>query len=320
VTKCAPKLTCAVVHEGSRRAIVAAFLANLGIAIAKFVGFALTGAASLLAEAIHSVADTGNQGLLFLGGRRAGRAADREHPFGYGRERYFWSFIVALVLFTLGGLFALFEGEEKLRNPHELESPAIAIGILAVAFVLEAISFRTAAREAAKVRGEDSWWQFIRHSKSPELPVVLLEDTGALIGLAMALTGVTLALVTGNERWDAIGSIGIGMLLVVIAITLAIEMKSLLIGESASPGTDTAIRSAMTSGPEITRVIHLRTQHLGPEELLVAAKAEFAVTTVDELAAAIDTVEARIREAVPIARLIYLEPDVYRPDAAPSSG
>jgi cation diffusion facilitator family transporter len=305
------------VHEGSRKAIAAAFLANTGIAVAKFAGFAVTGAASLLAEAIHSVADAGNQGLLFLGGRRARRAADAMHPFGYGRERYFWSFIVALVLFTLGGLFALYEGIEKLRHPHELESPGIAFGILLLAIVLEVFSFRTAVKEASHVRGDESWWQFIRHSKSPELPVVLLEDLGALVGLVMALTGVSLAVVTGEERWDAVGSIGIGILLVVIAITLAIEMKSLLIGESASTGNDAAIRSALVSGPEVTRVIHLRTQHIGPDELLVAAKVECSATSVDELAAAIDTVEGRIREAVPIARMIYLEPDVYR---EPGSG
>jgi cation diffusion facilitator family transporter len=299
-------------QEGSRKAIAAAFLANTGIAIAKFAGFAVTGAASLLAEAIHSVADAGNQGLLFLGGHRAKRAADETHPFGYGRERYFWSFIVAMVLFSLGGLFALYEGIEKLRHPHELESPAIAIGILALAIVLEVFSFRTAIKEASHVRGEESWWQFIRHSKSPELPVVLLEDLGALVGLLFALAGVTAAIVTGEERWDAAGSIAIGSLLVVIAIVLAIEMKSLLIGESASRGNDTAIRTAITSGPEVTRVIHLRTQHIGPDELLVAAKAEFSATSFDDLAAAINTVETRVRAAVPIARMIYLEPDVYR--------
>ena len=304
-------------HEGSRKAIAAAFFANFGIAIAKFVAFLATGAASMLAESIHSLADTGNQGLLFLGGARARRAPSEMHPFGYGRERYFWSFIVALVLFSLGGLFALYEGIEKLRHPHELESPGIAIGILLLAIVLEVFSLRTAVKEASHVRGDESWWQFIRHSKSPELPVVLLEDLGALVGLLFALAGVTTALVTGEERWDAIGSIAIGSLLVLIAVVLAIEMKSLLIGESASTGNDAAIRSALLSGPEVTRVIHLRTQHIGPDELLVAAKVECSATSVEELAAAIDTVERRVREAVPIARMIYLEPDVYR---EPGSG
>jgi cation diffusion facilitator family transporter len=303
------------VHEGSRRAIVAAFLANLGIAIAKFVGFAITGAASLLAEALHSVADTGNQALLFLGGARARRRPTPEHPFGYGRERYFWAFVVALMLFSLGGLFAVYEGIDKLLHPHQLESVAIALAVLGVAIVLESLSFRTAFVEAAAVKGEESWWRFIRRSKSPELPVVLLEDTGALLGLGLAFVGVSLAEVTGNPRWDAVGSIGIGILLVVIAIVLAAEMKSLLIGESATAQTESAIRAAIMDGPEVRRIIHLRTLHLGPDELLVAAKVELDSPSVPDLTRAIDTVEARIRAAVPIARLIYLEPDVYRSDA-----
>jgi cation diffusion facilitator family transporter len=302
-------------QEGSRRAIVAAFLANLGIAIAKFVGFAITGAASLLAEALHSVADTGNQALLFLGGARARRRPTPEHPFGYGRERYFWAFVVALMLFSLGGLFAVYEGIDKLLHPHQLESVAIALAVLSVAIVLESLSFRTAFVEAAAVKGEESWWSFIRRSKSPELPVVLLEDTGALLGLGLAFVGVSLAEVTGNPRWDAVGSIGIGILLVVIAIVLAAEMKSLLIGESATAQTESAIRAAIGDGPEVRRIIHLRTLHLGPDELLVAAKVELDSPSVPDLTRAIDTVEARIRAAVPIARLIYLEPDVYRSDA-----
>ena len=302
-------------QEGSRRAIVAAFLANLGIAIAKFVGFAITGAASLLAEALHSVADTGNQALLFLGGARARRRPTPEHPFGYGRERYFWAFVVALMLFSLGGLFAVYEGIDKLLHPHQLESVAIALAVLSVAIVLESLSFRTAFVEAAAVKGEESWWSFIRRSKSPELPVVLLEDTGALLGLFLALVGVTAAEVTGNSRWDALGSIGIGILLGVIAIVLATEMKSLLIGESASGHLEDAIRAAMVDGSEVQRVIHLRTLHLGPDELLVAAKLEIDAPSVADLARVIDATEARVRTAVPIARVIYVEPDVYRSDA-----
>ena len=166
--------------EGTRRAIVAAFLANLGIAISKFVAFLITGSASMLAESIHSVADTGNQGLLFLGGKRSRKAPTAEHPFGFGTERYFWAFVVALVLFTLGSMFALFEGVEKLIDPHELESPIWAFGVLGVAIVLEGLSLRTAHREATPSREGRSWWRFIRTTKSPELPVVLLEDTGAL--------------------------------------------------------------------------------------------------------------------------------------------
>ncbi len=299
-------------QEGSKKAILAAFLANLGIAVAKIVGFALTGAASLLAEAIHSLADTGNQGLLLLGGRRARRAPDDEHPFGYGSERYFWSFVVALVLFSLGGLFALFEGIEKFIHPHDLESPAIALLILGVAFVLEAASLRTARREALPARGSSSWWTFIHHSKSPELPVVLLEDSAALFGLGCATVGVSLSWITGDGRFDGAGSIAIGLLLVVIAIVLATEMRSLLIGESASPAQQDAIRMAIGDGPEVERIIHIRTLHIGPEELLVGTKVALTATSIDVLAAAIDTVEARIRAAVPIARVIYIEPDLYR--------
>jgi cation diffusion facilitator family transporter len=301
------------VHEGSRRAITAAFLANLGIAIAKFVAFAITGAASLLAEAIHSVADTGNQGLLFLGGRRARKPATRLHPFGYGRERYFWAFVVALVLFSLGAVFALVEGIEKLLHPHGIEDPIVAYVVLGVAIALEAASFRTAIREASKVRRRHSWWQFIRAAKSPELPVVLLEDFGALIGLLFALVGITLSELTGEPAFDALGSIAIGMLLGVIAAVLAVEMKSLLIGEAAAPAEEQAIVDSIEADPQVERLIHLRTQHLGPEELLVAAKVELAADTMPRLGAAIDDLERRIRSAVPTARVIYIEPDEYRP-------
>ena len=302
-------------QEGSQKAIVAAFFANLGIAIAKFVGFAATGAASMLAEAVHSVADSTNQGLLLLGGRRAKRAATSEHPFGYGRERYFWSFVVALVIFTLGSLFALFEGVEKLRHPHELESIAWAVGILLFGIVLEFFSLRTAVRESAHAKGEQSWWGFIRHSRNPELPVVLLEDIGAMLGLFLALAGVTLAKLTDNARFDALGTIGIGLLLGVIAVTLVIEMKSLLIGESATPAVRDRIRTTMEGAEAVRRVIHMRTQHLGPEELLVCAKLEFDPDLeFHAVANAVEEVEASVREAVPSARVIYVEPDFTRPE------
>ena len=204
--------------EGSRKAVLYAFFANLGIAIAKFVGFLITQSAGMLAEAIHSLADTGNQALLLLGGKRAAKRADRDHPFGYGRERYFWSFVVALVLFSLGGLFALFEGIEKLRHPHEVSNLGVAIGILLFAVCLERVSLRTAIKEAqhSKGTGDVSWWRWLRSSKQPELPVVLLEDLGAEIGLLLALGGVLLAHLTDEPRWDALGSIGIGVLLVEI--------------------------------------------------------------------------------------------------------
>ena len=298
-------------QEGSQKAVVAALLANTGIALAKFAGFAITGAASMLAEAVHSVADASNQGLLLLGGKRARRAATAEHPFGYGRERYFWSFVVALVLFTLGSLFALFEGVEKLRHPHEIESVAVAAGILVLAIVFEAFSFRTAVHESLKAKGDQSWWSFIRHSKSPELPVVLLEDLGALVGLFLALAGVGLAAITGNPRFDAVGSVGIGLLLGVIAITLVIEMKSLLIGEGASAGDLDRIRRTMESSDGVESVVHVRTQYLGPDELLVGAKLRFdPALSCSAVTEAIDGVERAVRSAVPAARVIYLEPGV----------
>jgi cation diffusion facilitator family transporter len=301
---------------GGTRAVVAALAANLAIAVAKLVGFLVTGSSSMLAESVHSVADSGNQGLLLLGSRRAKKAADDEHPFGYGRERYFWAFVVALVLFVLGGVFSLYEGVHKLRqasDAHGLDRPGIAIAILAFAIVAEGFSFRTAIREAAPLKGGQSWWSFIRTAKTPELPVVLLEDLGALIGLALALVGVVLSAVSGDLVWDALGSLGIGLLLLGIAAVLVVEMKGLLLGESATPQHVQAIRTALVDGVAVTRVIHLRTSHLGPDELLVAAKIGMAPgLTLPQVAAAIDAAEARVRTVVPIARPMYLEPDLYR--------
>jgi cation diffusion facilitator family transporter len=301
------------------RAVVAALLANAGIAVAKLVGFVITGSASMLAESIHSVADSGNQALLLLGGKRARRAADRSHPFGYGRERYFWAFVVAMVLFALGGAFAIFEGIEKIREPHELESAGVAVAILVVAILLEGASFRTAVQESNKARGDAGWWQFIRRSRNPELPIVLLEDTGALVGLVLALGGLSLALATDDAVWDGYGTLGIGVLLTVIAVVLAVEMKSLLIGETATAPVEDAIRTAIEGDASVESLIHLRTQHLGPEELLVGAKVAFrAGLTVPKLADAIDRVERSVRQAAPEARILYIEPDVLRKAAAGS--
>jgi cation diffusion facilitator family transporter len=296
------------------RAVVAALLANLGIAIAKFVGFLLTRSASMLAEAVHSVADSGNQALLLLGQRRARRAPSADHPFGYGRERYFWAFVVALILFSLGGMFAIYEGVEKIRHPHELESPSIAIGILLVAIALETASFRTAIVESrrAKERGM-SWWGFIRRSKQPELPVVLLEDLGALVGLFFALAAVSVTVVTDDPLWDAIGTLSIGVLLVVIAIILAIEMKGLLIGEAASLTDQQRIAAAIEIEPSVTRLIHMRTEHIGPDELLVGAKLELVHgLSVEDAVEAVNRIENSVRRAVPTARIMYLEPDIFR--------
>lgn len=303
-------------HEGSQRAVIAAFLANLGIAAAKFAAFLATGAASMLAESVHSLADTGNQALLLLGARRARRAPSPQHPFGYGRERYFWAFVVAMLLFSLGAIFAVAEGVEKLLHPHVIDSPAWAFAVLLAAIALESFSLRTAAREANAVRGTEGWWSFVRRAKSPELPVVLLEDVGALLGLGFALAGVALAVATGEARFDAVGSIAIGLLLGAIAAVLATEMKSLLIGEAASSAVEARIRAAIESAPSVRRLIHMRTLHLGPDELLLGAKLEFAADLdVAALARSIDGVEARVRAEVPEARVIYLEPDVTRPAA-----
>jgi cation diffusion facilitator family transporter len=300
-------------EHGGTKAIIAALAANLGIAITKFVAFLFTGSSSMLAESVHSLADTGNQALLLFGGRRARRERDHAHPFGYGRERYFYAFVVALVLFSAGGVFALFEGVEKIRHPHNVEDAWVAIGVLLVAMVLESLSFRTARAESKPLKGNASWVEFIRRTKNPELPVVLLEDSAALCGLAFALFGVVLASVTGNGRWDGVGTLAIGVLLVAVAVTLAVETKSLLIGESAAADVERAIVNALLDGPEVDRVIHLRTLHLGPEELLVAAKIAVAHdNTADMVAKGIDAAERRVRAAVGLRTVIYLEPDLDR--------
>lgn len=300
-------------HGGGNKAIIAALAANLGIAAMKFLAYLLTHSSSMLAESVHSLADSGNQVLLLLGGRRARRQADEAHPFGYGRERYMYAFIVSIVLFTLGGLFALYEAWHKFADPHPIDSwQWVPIVVLLAAIVMESFSFRTAIHEANLVRGRQGWVSYIRTAKAPELPVVLLEDLGALIGLVFALFGVSMTLVTDDGRWDAVGSGAIGLLLVVIAIVLAIETKSLLLGESATRTDVDAIRAALV-GEGVPSVIHLRTLHLGPEELLVAAKIEVTATaSAADVAGAINAAESRVRAAVPIASAIYLEPDLRR--------
>ncbi|MGB5808979.1 MAG: cation diffusion facilitator family transporter [Polyangiales bacterium] len=302
--------------SGSKKAILAALFANFGIAIAKFVGWVFTNSSSMLAEAIHSVADTSNQALLLLGSKQAEREATAEHPFGFGRERYFWSFIVALVLFTLGGLFAIYEGWHKLREGrHPIENTEWAVAILSLAILLEGYSFRTAVVESRPLKGNATWWSFIRHSRQPELPVVLLEDLGALTGLLLALVGVSVAWVTGDSRWDAFATIAIGSLLVAIAAILVFEMKSLLIGESAREPVRKKIRTAIGSVEGVERVIHMRTQHIGPDELLVGAKIQLSASLdTAEVAATINRAEDASRAAVPIEQLIYLEPDIVDPD------
>lgn len=300
-------------HDGGSRAIIAALGANLGIAATKLVAFLLTGSSSMLAESVHSLADSGNQLLLLIGGRRARREADEAHPFGYGRERYLYAFIVSIVLFSIGGMFALYEAWHKWADPHPIDSwQWVALTVLVAAIGMEGYSFRTAIHESNRTRGGQSWVQFIRSAKAPELPVVLLEDAGALVGLMFALAGITLTLVTGNGRWDAAGTGSIGALLVVIAVVLALETRSLLLGESATAQDVRAIAAALV-GDGVVSVIHLRTVHIGPDDLLVAAKIEVdGAETAAQVALAIDAAERRVRAAVPIARLIYLEPDLRR--------
>lgn len=300
------------------RAIIAALLANLGIALTKLVAFLFSGSSSMLAESVHSLADTGNQLLLLLGGRRSRKEADTQHPFGYGRERFVYAFVVSIILFSVGGVFSIYEGIDKLQNPHELEVAWLPLVVLGVAIVLESLSLRTAVRESNHSRGKQGWVSFIRHAKAPELPIVLLEDVAALLGLVFALLGVGLTILTGEPRWDAVGTLAIGALLITVAVILGIETKSLLVGEGATPGDAARIRDAINGNPDVEALIHLKTLYLGPEELLVAAKLAFASTAqLADVARSIDTVEASIRAAVPFARQIYLEPDVYRaPDAA----
>jgi cation diffusion facilitator family transporter len=306
--------------SAGRRSVLAAFAANIGIAATKFVAFMITGSASMLAESVHSVADSGNQALLLLGRRRARRAETEEHQFGFGAERYFYGFIVAMVLFTVGAAFSVFEGVERILHPEHLTSPAVALAVLGVAAILEGLSFRTAVAESNQTRGPHSWRRFvrfIRRAKAPEIPAVLLEDSAALVGLVFALCAVALTTITGNARWDGVGSLGIGVLLGFVAVVLATETKSLLIGESANAEVERAIVTALEDGPEIERVIHLRTLHLGPETLLVGAKiAVRGDQNAAAIVAGIDRAERRVRSAVPIAALIYLEPDLYQDSRA----
>ena len=299
--------------EGGTKAVVAALIANTGIAITKFIAWGMTGSSSMLSEAIHSVADSGNQLLLLVGGKRSKRAADEEHQFGYGRTRYVYAFVVSIILFLLGGLFSVYEGWHKIHAPEPLSDPTIAFVVLGIAIVLEAFSFRTAVKEANRSRGKKSLFRFVRDARQPELPVVLLEDAGALVGLLFALFGVAMAVATGDGRWDGVGALAIGLLLLIIAIFLAVEMSSMLVGESAVPEQTEAIRQALAAQPMVNRVIHLRTLYVGPDELLVAAKiATDPHQSAADLADAINEAEVNIRAAVPEATYIFIEPDIDR--------
>jgi cation diffusion facilitator family transporter len=295
------------------RAIIAALLANLGIAITKFIAAAFSGSASMFAEGIHSVADSGNQILLIIGGKRAKRAATAAHPFGYGRSRYIYAFMVSIVLFSVGGLFSIMEGLNKLQHPHELEMVWLPLVVLGAAIIMESLSLRTAVKESNHVRGNKSWVQFIRHAKSPELPVILLEDLAALIGLVLAFGGVGLTVVTHDPIWDAIGTLAIGGLLVLVAIVLGLETSSLLVGEGATAEDTGKIRKALKDTDGVESVIHMKTLYLGPDELMVGAKIAVAEkVTGKQIAKIIDSAEENMRIAVPAARVIYLEPDIER--------
>jgi cation diffusion facilitator family transporter len=303
--------------QGSNRAIIAALLANLGIAITKFIAFAFSGSSSMLAEGVHSLADTANQLLLLRGGARSRKEADEQHPFGYGRERYVYAFVVSIIIFSVGGIFSLYEGWEKLQDPHPLDVPWLPVLVLVVAICLESFSLRTAVRESNHSRGTQGWVSFIRRAKAPELPIVLLEDSAALCGLVLAFLGVGLTIITGNGVFDAIGTLAIGVLLVLVAVLLGVETKSLLVGEGASPADIERIRDAINADDEVEALIHMRTLYLGPDELMLAAKVAFAgKMRLSDVATAINALEARVREAVPVARVIYIEPDIYLPPNA----
>ena len=299
--------------SGGKTAIFAALLANLGIAATKFIAWFFSGATSLLAEGVHSLADSANQLLLLLGGRRAKKMADNKHPFGYGRERFVYAFVVSIILFSVGGVFSLYEGFHKLEHPEPIQLWWLPMLVLTISIILESLSLRTAIRESNPLRGSSTWIEFIRHAKAPELPVVLLEDTAALVGLVFAFLGVGLTVITGNSAFDAIGTIAIGVLLMAVAVILSIETKGLLVGEGASYEDVQAIEKAIIAGGEANNIIHMKTLYLGPDELLVGAKLAFpAEAKFGDVAKAIDAIEKRVRDAVPAARVIYIEPDVWR--------
>ena len=307
--------------HGGNRAIVAALAANAFIAVTKFGAWALTGAASMLAEGVHSVADTSNQLLLLRGGAVAKREATEEHPFGYGRAPFISAFLVSVILFSLGGLFALYEAFHKYEevasgHPNELLESQwwwVPIAVLGFAILAEGFSFRTAIRESLPLKGTKSWAQFIRSAKSPDLPVILLEDFAALLGLVFALMGVGMTLLTHNGLWDVAGTGLIGVLLILVAITLAMETRSLLLGEAATPEAIAGITAALSGADGVLRVIHLKTLHLGPNEILVAAKIAVEPTeSAARVAQVIDNAEAAVRATNSEVTALYLEPDIDR--------
>lgn len=298
----------------SKAAVLAALLANVGVGISKFIAFLLTGASSMLAEAVHSVADSSNQILLLIGGRQSKQKPTRSHPFGYGRVHFLYAFMVSIVLFSLGGLFAVAQGVSKIKNPDALQSPLVAYGVLVVAIALEAWALRTVLSEARRFKPKhQSWWQYMQRTKSVNHVVLMLEDSAALIGLGLAAGGISLSLLTGNPIWDGVATLLIGGLLVAVATILFHEVKSLLIGEAADPAIENEMLQIILSVEGVDRVVDLKTLYIGPAELFIAMKV--TVGSEDNAATVawtIDEIEARLRKAFPAAEMIYVEPDLYK--------
>ena len=297
-------------QNGSIKAIMYAFGANLGIALAKGGAAWYTGSGAMLAETIHSFADCANQVLLLVGLRRAKRPVSEEHPLGYGKAIYFWSFIVALMLFSMGGIFSIYEGVHKLKHPEMPESPWIAVGVLAVSVILEFGSLKGALSEVRRRQGKQTFLNWFRSSRQSELIVVVGEDIAALLGLSLALIAVLATIILGSPIFDALGTIAIGIVLVLVAVTLGIEVKSLLIGESADPDTVMAMRDFLSERPEVEQVYNLITLQLGME-VMVAAKLKMKETKAAvPLIEDINRVEAALRESFPQVRWTFIEPDI----------
>lgn len=311
--KSKPRSNTTSSHE-SKRAIFTALAANVGIAISKFIAFLLTGATSLLAESVHSLVDSSNQILLLVGSHQSKRKATRAHPFGYGRAHFLYAFIVSIVLFSMGGMFAIYEGIHKIQEPTVINQVIIAYAVIVLSMIFEGAALRTALREARSFKPKSqSWWTFLQETKSINHIVLALEDSAALIGLTIAGLGVTLSYVTGNPVWDGVSTLLIGALLICVAVVLFREAQSLLIGEAADAATERKIRKTTLEIKDIDRVVDLKTLYTGPQELFIAMKV--TVGRNDEahaISRAIDEVEARLRQEFPIARLIYIEPDIYK--------